>query len=727
MSAVFGLDDVSLVTCPLPVIDNGQVIDNSNENLKVGNALSVKCGTGYTLSSTTQSICQADGSYLPAVPSCDAQNCPAPAISQGTVSPDPILPGGKGTIKCDDGFSLNNNVELTCITLDIFTPSTLPECIAGYCKKVDVLNGVITGPTPYISPGSKLMIQCKEGYVKQDDVVISCITDVQYTPADGVNNVCKAEPCPSVDIKNGQATTGPIQPGDVMRITCDTNYKISSNATITCLSTTLFSPATLPTCQAQNCPARTIAHGQSPEVKPGQQYAVVCDDDYKLSDLTTFTCISLNLYSPATSPTLPTCQAKDCIRPTIYNGEVTGPHIVTPGETLTITCGPEYRLNGDAVVTCEAGSKWNKEIPTCEAVPCPAPTIDLATVTGPTIAPNATVQITCNDPYDLNYNNDLVCISNNTFEPSVLPQCVRVNCNKLDIQNGQVTGPKVITPDSVLLIQCDASYKIEHERAVRCISKNQYNDTLPLCKAQPCPKPGAEYVLNGEITGTGPITAGNWFTIACNVNYKLVGESRLVCKSGNLFDSDFPTCEALPCSKPTISHGFVSNTGSTIAVGVDVKIGCDPLYQLNSTETVTCVAGDHFKPYLPICKGFPCKTSDGLPSISNGQYTNTETAVDSKIEVTCNDGYDLVPGTAVCVTKSRYDGTIPTCKPQNCTVPDIANGYVKKPSGIAPGELIEVLCYRGFKRSTPSTVSCVLHSLFPSEAVLSRIIEIVCL
>lgn len=31
--------------------------------------------------------------------------------------------------------------------------------------------------------------------------------------------------------------------------------------------------------------------------------------------------------------------------------------------------------------------------------------------------------------------------------------------------------------------------------------------------------------------------------------------------------------------------------------------------------------------------GFPCKTSDGLPAITNGKYTNTETAVDSKIEV----------------------------------------------------------------------------------------------
>ena len=56
---------------------------------------------------------------------------------------------------------------------------------------------------------------------------------------------------------------------------------------------------------------------------------------------------------------------------------------------------------------------------------CPAPTIINATVDGTEIEPNATVKITCDEPYALNHHNDLVCISNNTFEPSVLPSCVR--------------------------------------------------------------------------------------------------------------------------------------------------------------------------------------------------------------------------------------------------------------------------------------------------------------
>ena len=67
-------------------------------------------------------------------------------------------------------------------------------------------------------------------------------------PFPRVDKVCKAEDCLSVDIKNGNSSPKEIKPGGVMTIECDTNYTISTKDTITCKSTTLFSPAVLPTC-----------------------------------------------------------------------------------------------------------------------------------------------------------------------------------------------------------------------------------------------------------------------------------------------------------------------------------------------------------------------------------------------------------------------------------------------------------------------------------------------
>ena len=51
------------ITCPIPVVTNGVVIDHNSENLSVGKKLTVKCGSDYELSrdETVQSVCTADG------------------------------------------------------------------------------------------------------------------------------------------------------------------------------------------------------------------------------------------------------------------------------------------------------------------------------------------------------------------------------------------------------------------------------------------------------------------------------------------------------------------------------------------------------------------------------------------------------------------------------------------------------------------------------------------
>ena len=51
------LDDPP-VTCPIPIIDNGIVTDNNNEELAIGATLTVMCGNDYDISSSESSVCQ---------------------------------------------------------------------------------------------------------------------------------------------------------------------------------------------------------------------------------------------------------------------------------------------------------------------------------------------------------------------------------------------------------------------------------------------------------------------------------------------------------------------------------------------------------------------------------------------------------------------------------------------------------------------------------------------
>ena len=68
-----------------------------------------------------------------------AQKCVIPAISNGkfrsgnnvVLQPDDeIEPNTEFTVECDDQYLLDSNSNrVTCVTLNIFNPETLPKCM----------------------------------------------------------------------------------------------------------------------------------------------------------------------------------------------------------------------------------------------------------------------------------------------------------------------------------------------------------------------------------------------------------------------------------------------------------------------------------------------------------------------------------------------------------------------------------------------------------------------
>ena len=60
--------------------------------------------------------------------------------------------------------------------------------------------------------------------------------------------------------------------------------------------------------------------------------------------------------------------------------------------------------------------------------------------------------------------------------------------------------------------------------------------------------------------------------------------------------------------------------------------------------------------------GLNCTKADHLPSIVNGDYVEEEYESEDKITVRCNNGYRKVEGTAVCLTKQKIRGDLPSCE-----------------------------------------------------------------
>ena len=74
----------------------------------------------------------------------------------------------------------------------------------------------------------------------------------QHSATPLTNPNSSAQPCPIPDIPHSTITnTGEIAIGAALTITCDANYEISDDSTITCVSGTVFSKA-LPTCDRES-------------------------------------------------------------------------------------------------------------------------------------------------------------------------------------------------------------------------------------------------------------------------------------------------------------------------------------------------------------------------------------------------------------------------------------------------------------------------------------------
>ena len=162
------------------------------------------------------------------MPKCNAKACKSPTIENGYLNPSSqtIEPEASVTVECNNGYVLSSiNSQIRCVTNNIFDPFNLPTCngkvyfssvkrhictenisteiksfvifkklvhrlilTAQNCNKDTVVpNGKITGPTPYISPGSKLLIQCSQGY-NEVDINITCVTRDKFDPEDGILN-----------------------------------------------------------------------------------------------------------------------------------------------------------------------------------------------------------------------------------------------------------------------------------------------------------------------------------------------------------------------------------------------------------------------------------------------------------------------------------------------------------------------------------------------------------
>ncbi len=688
------------VNCETPVVcagatgpTNGSV---SAASASLGNAITYACDPGYNLSGGTSRVCQADGTFTGAAPTCGAVVCTsAVAPAGGTVSASSAAYPTSITYACNTGYTLTGSATQTCQANATFS-GTPPTCAPVSCGTLAApTNGTISVPATTF--GSAASYACNTGYALTGTATRTCQADGAWSDAAPVCtlvvNGCGSAPC-----KNGGTCT-PVGPSG-FSCACTTGW------TGTDCSTPIV-------CSGASAPVNGGVSATTANYGANVTYS--CNSGYLLAGSATRACQANGTFAG----TAPTCAAVTCGGATApTNGNVSAASVSYPA-VITYSCVSGYSLagnGGSATRTCQADTTFSGSAPTCAPVTCPTSAPTNGTVSAPSTTFGNAVTYTCNAGYTLTGSASGTCTAAGTLD-NATPTCAPVNCPSLAAPtNGTVTVPST-TYGSIGTYSCNSGYALTGNTTTTCSAAGTWSNAAPTCIATvtPCtPNPclnsgvctvvGAGYTCacaagyggtncgtpvqcssgvsaptNGGVSATSA-SYGNSVTYSCNSGYSLAsGSATRTCQADGTFSGTQPTCGAVTCSGAVApQNGTVSASSATF--GNNVTYACNSGYTVTGSASRACQANGTFAGTAPTCAPVNC----GTPTLTNGTATAPVTTFGATVTYACSAGYGIVgAATATCQANATWP-TPPTCVVDCGALANPANGTV----AVAPNTLL---------------------------------------
>ena len=337
------------------------------------------------------------------------------------------------------------------------------------------------------------------------------------------------------------------------------------------------------------------------------------------------------------------------------NGERTGDNF-TYESIVSYSCDSGYELIGDAIIKCKEDALWNTPIPTCQLVNCGDPGIfENGERSGENFTYQSNVTYSCDSGYELIGNTTITCGAYALWNPPI-PTCQLVDCGDPGIpKNGERTGDN-FTYESIVSYSCDSGYELIGDTTIICKEDNLWNTSIPTCDPVKCGDPGTPN--NADAFGD-VYTYNSEVTFNCNTGYELEGSATISCQANGFWNDAIPQCLPVSCGSPGIpTNGSI--IGDIFTYQSTITYMCDEAFHLDGSSSSTCKPDKQWSHEPPIC--LKICSDPGIPI--NGERKPSVSYITEGIifTYTCNPDYLLSGDMAIsCGSDGNWNGSLPQC------------------------------------------------------------------
>lgn len=220
--------------------------------------------------------------------------------------------------------------------------------------------------------------------------------------------------------------------------------------------------------------------------------------------------------------------------------------------------------------------------------------------------------------------------------------------------------------------------------------------------------------------------------------YKVVGVRERVCLANGEWSEEEPTCQLIYCPRlpEQMPHGSVTGAEETPLYAAVVQFSCDPGYELQGAQQVTCEDDEQWSAPFPVCRPINCPFPGLVPHAKASLNRSTTSASSPPVPIpfneqaveyeygdllnyTCRKRYAAQGGASVverrCLADGTWSGKAPSCSRIHCPPISIPqNGFTSLPAE------------RGSNSTTSGTDVIAADDQLSSSAISGQVVKFGC-